>query len=77
MKLKVKLKVIHNTDPQNPDRGVHYTHFRRCLEEMPAGETPRTWARLSVAWTDDGVQVYCARHNLNVDDAVFRLEAVH
>lgn len=45
---------------------LQYCHCSVCLQEMPAGESPKTWARLSVGWTERGLQVWCARHECNV-----------
>jgi len=43
-----------------------FMHCRRCLQERPEGESPQTWARLSVGWTDIGIQVWCNRHEINI-----------
>lgn len=44
----------------------HYIHCTLCIEELPAGESPESWARLSVGFTLHGMQVWCVRHNVNV-----------
>jgi hypothetical protein len=33
---------------------------------MPDATAPKDWARLSVGWTKKGLQVWCARHEINV-----------
>jgi hypothetical protein len=47
-----------------------FFHCRECLEEWKAseapGQSPATYARLSVGFTALGLQVVCARHDLNV-----------
>jgi hypothetical protein len=45
-----------------------FFHCRQCMEEMPKGESPETWARLSVGLTEGGrtVQVWCVRHDKNI-----------
>jgi hypothetical protein len=43
-----------------------YLHCRRCLGELPDGESPESWARLSVGLTPIGLQVWCVRHDINV-----------
>jgi hypothetical protein len=43
-----------------------YCHCKRCLAELPPGESPETWARLSVGSTPIGWQVWCVRHDCNV-----------
>lgn len=37
-----------------------------CLQERPAGTTPRDWTRFNVGWTRAGLQVWCVRCDLNV-----------
>jgi hypothetical protein len=54
------------TNPENTLRIGAYLHCGKCLEERPLGQSPRDWARLSVGWTDKGLQVWCARHDVNV-----------
>lgn len=43
-----------------------FFHCRRCLESIPRGESPESWARLSVGFTKEGMQVWCSRHSINV-----------
>jgi hypothetical protein len=45
---------------------VSYFHCRRCLEQRPEDQSPAQWARLSVGFTQQGLQVWCARHGINV-----------
>jgi hypothetical protein len=52
-------------------RNIHaFLHCRECVNEWNAGEapgnSPSTYARLSVGWTQLGLQVVCNRHDLNV-----------
>ena len=52
-------------------RNIHaFFHCRECLKEWKAGdapgESPSSYARLSVGWTALGLQVVCNRHDLNV-----------
>jgi hypothetical protein len=55
----------------HPNRIFQYMHCARCLREMPAGVSPRTWSQLECGWTQEGLQVWCKRHNLNVVDLDF------
>lgn len=50
---------------------VMFWHCRKCMETIPDGQSPEFWGRLSVGWTDDGLQVWCARHKQNVVDFAF------
>ena len=43
-----------------------YMHCRRCLKELPDGESPQSYAQLEVGFTTIGLQVWCKRHNVNV-----------
>ena len=43
-----------------------FFHCRKCVESVPAGESPATWARLGVGFTPEGIQVWCTRHDENV-----------
>jgi hypothetical protein len=61
--------VVSRTVPRTDEIHVPF-HCARCVAEFqtqqPTGESPRTYARLSVGWTPRGLQVWCVRHNLNV-----------
>lgn len=47
-----------------------YIHCGLCLGEfqkgLAPGQSPATYARLSVGWTKEGLQVWCNRHDVNV-----------
>jgi hypothetical protein len=49
-----------------------FLHCRLCLQEVAAlakkkgSASPRDYARLSVGWTQLGLQVWCNRHDANV-----------
>jgi hypothetical protein len=43
-----------------------YVHCALCMDELPAGLSPREWAQLEVGFTKRGIQVWCKRHELNV-----------
>lgn len=43
-----------------------FFHCKKCLEELPFGESPRSYALLEVGFTAIGLQVYCKRHEVNV-----------
>lgn len=57
----------HATPPENDHVPQMYMHCGLCLQEpLPVGESRASWARLSVAWTERGFQVWCERHDVNV-----------
>ena len=43
-----------------------YHHCRKCLEELPAGESPSSYQRISAGWTKRGLQIWCDRHEANI-----------
>jgi hypothetical protein len=55
-------------DPSIPidNQGLTFLHCRKCVEELRRGGSPRDYARLSIAITSRGLQVWCNRHNCNV-----------
>lgn len=66
------MEALYDNDPAIPALGQMYLHCKRCVEEFqtgaaPPGTTPATYARLSVAVTQQGdMQVWCHRHGCNV-----------
>jgi hypothetical protein len=52
--------------PSNVLQIEAYMHCGMCLKELPSGESPESYARLSVGWTRRGLQVWCVRHEVNV-----------
>ncbi len=56
-------------DPRTdqPNEISTYFHCARCLDELPDGQSPQSYARLEAGITADGsTQVRCIRHDLNV-----------
>ena len=45
---------------------VRFYHCKKCLASIPPEESPASWARLSVGFSKEGMQVWCERHQLNV-----------
>ena len=49
---------------------VSFFHCGKCIEEWkngpPTGQSPAEFAMLSVGYTEQGVQVWCPRHGMNV-----------
>lgn len=43
-----------------------FFHCSLCLEQKPDGVSPADYSRLSVGFTEEGVQVWCWRHGANV-----------
>jgi hypothetical protein len=64
-----------NNTPQTEIAGTDFSarrsvenwlHCRQCFDELPPNTSPKEWARLSVGWTVQGLQVWCDRHECNV-----------
>ena len=53
-----------------------YMHCPRCLDELPPDITPARWAQLNVGVTDEGLQVWCVRHDINVMALDFHAQRV-
>ena len=43
-----------------------YLHCKICASAIPEGESPATHARIAVGWTPVGLQIWCARHDINI-----------
>lgn len=48
------------------NRIERFMHCRKCLVELPEGQSPQDYARLAVGFTNNGVQVWCNRHDEEV-----------
>lgn len=61
--------------PEGNEIGAFF-HCKVCLEDKPADISPRYWAKLEVGWTQDGLQVWCSRHEKNVINLDFKGQKV-
>lgn len=43
-----------------------YLHCGLCMEELPDGESPRSYSSIELGWTKQGLQVWCKRHDCNM-----------
>ena len=55
-----------NGDPRLPELDGVVANCGKCVDELPEGETPRTYARTQLILSPEGLQVWCNRHNCNV-----------
>lgn len=55
-----------DTDISTPNEIVRYMHCSKCIEQIPPGQSPEKWARISTGITMKGVQVWCVRHSVNI-----------
>lgn len=72
-----KVQCVHDSNIRLRNQGSAFLNCGRCLEEKPDGVSPSEWARLNVSITKTGgIQVWCVRHNVNVDRMTFKVKAV-
>jgi hypothetical protein len=50
----------------NTNEIVSYFHCTQCLQERPAGVSPKEWAQVQAGFTPLGLQVWCNRHEANI-----------
>ena len=57
-------------DIPNSNEIVGFMHCGLCLDEIKDGTagyvSPGEYARFSVGWTPQGIQIWCVRHDCNV-----------
>lgn len=50
-----------------PNREIQmFFHCKECMNELPEKTSPQDYQQLEVGWTDEGLQVWCRRHDLNI-----------
>lgn len=65
-------KIVGGKKAAKPCEIVSFMHCKRCLEEYMADKAirstmaPRDYARISVGWTNLGIQVWCVRHDMEI-----------
>ena len=52
--------------PETENKIVMFFHCNECIEEKPEDISPRDYAELGAGWTEQGFQVWCKRHEMNV-----------
>lgn len=56
----------------NDDEIIQFLHCGLCLQNFRnqldecRGESPQSYARISIGWTEKGLQAWCVRHNANM-----------
>lgn len=61
------VEVAFNGDFDLPNMIKTFFHCAQCLQELPVGESPMTWARINVGVLETGdIQIWCTRHNINI-----------
>ena len=67
------IQFVHNPNIDAPSEIHAFIHCGKCLEERPAGITPAEWARTQTGYTATGFQVWCTRHDVNIDSVTVQL----
>lgn len=67
----MKFDIEAITSASEPSDIYAFYHCSKCLEELPSGESPEGYARLSFGATSKGFQVRCVRHRANVITLLF------
>ena len=74
-----KIQAHHDTEPGTENLGHAFLHCSKCLDEWKAdvpeavGKSPKEYARQQVSLTREGIQVWCTRHEINIDHIVFKI----
>ncbi len=50
----------------NTNEIENFLHCGKCLKELPAEESPSSYARYDIGYTIMGLQIWCKRHDCNV-----------
>lgn len=73
---KPTVQFVHDDSADIAENGNAYMNCRQCLDELPEGQSPQEYKRLDVSITKDGkFQVWCVRHNCNVDTVGVRIKS--
>ena len=64
--MKKKVKTKEKTMFTMKKQITMFIHCRQCIEELPSGQSPESFAKNSIGWTKKGIQVWCLRHKTNV-----------
>lgn len=67
------IQFVHDSSIDTESQITMFIHCGKCLKERPEGITPREWARTQTGFTANGFQVWCTRHDVNIDNVEVRL----
>ena len=45
---------------------VMFLHCKKCSESAPSDMSPSDYQDIEAGWTEDGLQVWCKRHDQNI-----------
>lgn len=70
------IQLVHDSSPTTESQITAFVHCAQCLDKFKtngAGMSPATYARLNVGYTAKGFQIWCVRHDCNVDNVRVQL----
>ena len=50
----------------NTNEITQFLHCSKCIDELPGDESPRSYARYEIGFTEIGLQMWCQRHECNI-----------
>lgn len=62
-----RVKVVHDDNVLAVAQGTTFLNCAQCLQELPKGVSPAGYAQQQVSLTTAGIQVWCNRHDCNID----------
>ncbi len=57
---------LYELKPKKRCEIEEFFHCKECLAELPEDETPKNYQWVQVGWTKQGLEVWCARHDLKI-----------
>lgn len=43
-----------------------FFHCKECMAELPENESPMDYQKIQAGWTEQGVEIWCTRHDLKI-----------
>lgn len=43
-----------------------FFHCAECMKEIPEDESPKSYQHIQAGWTEQGLEVWCTRHDLKI-----------
>ena len=43
-----------------------FFHCKKCMDQLPDNESPMNYQNIQAGWTEQGLQVWCVRHDLKI-----------
>ena len=56
----------YSQEKQSQTAILDYFHCKKCLDELPDDTSPAEYQMIEVGGTEQGIQVWCKRHEINI-----------